>query len=666
MKRIILITISLLALLFVKAQTTKDYAVMIRVVTAESPASITLKWNKDTTCTAQYVYRKGKYARSWGAQIATLSASATEYIDATVSVGNVYEYYVRRAYAARTSHGYVTAGIKVAEVERKGKMLLLVDENYAIPLQAEINQLVIDLIAEGWQVKKVEVSRTATVPQVKSIVTSTYAADKSLKAIYLLGRIPVPYSGAFSTTGGSYYPPDGHPDHGGAWPADLYYGCLSELGWTDANVNDTTPSRKQNDNIPRDGKFDQVYIYSDSVSFQIGRVDLTNMPVFGKSDTALVRQYLNKAHEFKVGNTSVIRRGLIDDNFGAMSGEAFASTAFRDFSVMFADSVFSNRDYLTATKQGNYLFSYGCGGGSYTSASGIGTTTNFNNDSINTTFTACFGSYFGDWDVTNSFLRAPLCEKTTLTNAWSGRPYWMFHPMALGENIGYSARISQNNYSDFSAGGNMGYAYNICPTFIHVALMGDPSLRLHALKPAGSLDAVTDVDTKKINLTWQASPDAEFYVVLRSGDYNSQYKIISSRLDASTLSFTDPNPDHGMNYYQVKAVKLEVTPSGTYYNTSLAVMDSASSTNTTGLNQESTNKIIADIYPNPGSGVFYVGIENHLEEATINCYDITGKWLAGTTTQNGAARFDLTGVKGIIIVHIETGNNIITRKVLVE
>ena len=57
-----------------------------------------------------------------------------------------------------------------------------------------------------------------------------------------------------------------------------------------------------------------------------------------------------------------------------------------------------------------------------------------------------FGSYFGDWDSTNNLLRAAIATPTyTLTCAWVGRPSWYFHHMALGETIGFSTMLSQNN-----------------------------------------------------------------------------------------------------------------------------------------------------------------------------------------------------------------------------
>lgn len=647
------------------AQTSKDYAVLLKASVQESPAKITLTWNVDSTCTSQLLFRKEKNSTNWGTALSTIPNNQKQYIDNNVTVGKTYEYYLRRLYSSRTGHGYIWAGINVPEAPRKGKMLLLVDKNYIGPLAAEIGQLQQDLIADGWQVKRMDIDRSATVKSVKNLIVASYQEDKSVQAIYLLGHIPVPYSGAFSTSGGGYYPPDGHPDHGGAWPADLYYGTLNESIWTDNQVNDETPARVQNDNIPGDGKYDQVYIYADTVAFQIGRVDLVNMPQFGKSDTVLMKQYLDKAHAYKTGATMVNRRALIDDNFGAMSGEAFAASAWRGFSTMFGDSVFS-RDYLTSAKQGNYLFSYGCGAGSYTSCSGVGTTTQFNNDSINTCFTALFGSYFGDWDVTNSLLRAPLCNKTTLTNAWSGRPHWAFHHMSLGENIGYSARLTQNNYSDFNQGGSMGYVYNTAPTFIHIALMGDPSLRLHMVKPVGSLSANTDTDSIKITLNWSAQADASHYVVLRSGMYNSQYKIISGRLDSSQLTFTDNNPDKGMNYYMVRAVRKELTPSGTYYNMSLGIIDSAYSINPTKVSDISQDLIEANVYPNPNQGTFMVFMPENKTGALIRCFDMTGKLICEKQSQDTLAEIDLQSKAGVYIVQIYLNGRNLIKKVVVE
>ena len=67
-------------------------------------------------------------------------------------------------------------------------------------------------------------------------------------SLFLLGHVPVPYSGNIN--------PDGHPDHQGAWPADGYYADMDGT-WTDISVNNTVATGTRNDNVPGDGKFDQ-------------------------------------------------------------------------------------------------------------------------------------------------------------------------------------------------------------------------------------------------------------------------------------------------------------------------------------------------------------------------------------------------------------------------
>src|SRR6185436_8869270 len=113
------------------------------------------------------------------------------------------------------------------------------------------------------------------------------------------------------------------------------------------------------------------------------------------------------------------------------------------------------------------------GGGGYYTCNGVGSSDDFSTNDIQSVFTMFFGSYFGDWDNESDFLRAPLGSTTYgLTAAWAGRPHWFFHHMGLGETIGYSTRLSQNNnglYSPVSSGSRQ----------VHIALMGDPTLRMH-------------------------------------------------------------------------------------------------------------------------------------------------------------------------------------------
>lgn len=132
-------------------------------------------------------------------------------------------------------------------------------------------------------------------------------------------------------------------------------------------------------------------------------------------------------------------RTLIDDNFGAFNGEAFAVTGFRTAALVGWDNLNDTFKYMNATND-PFLFGLGCGGfiisvleltvgGSYTSASGVGTSTSMKTSNPRIAFALLFGSYFGDWDNQNNFLRSAIASDYTLTSSWSGRPHWMIHHM---------------------------------------------------------------------------------------------------------------------------------------------------------------------------------------------------------------------------------------------
>jgi len=146
----------------------------------------------------------------------------------------------------------------------------------------------------------------------------------------LLGHVPVPYSGEVF--------PDGHQDHEGAWPADLYYGDVNGV-WTDQSVNNSSADQTRHHNVPGDGKFDQSFIASD-IELQVGRVDFHDLPAFADDETTLLQNYLNKNHEFRHKEFIMPHRGLFENNFAGLP-EGFAQNAYRNFTNMFgADEVY--------------------------------------------------------------------------------------------------------------------------------------------------------------------------------------------------------------------------------------------------------------------------------------------------------------------------------------
>ncbi|HYR57303.1 MAG TPA: choice-of-anchor D domain-containing protein, partial [Chthoniobacteraceae bacterium] len=310
------------------------------------------------------------------------------------------------------------------------------------------------------------------------------------------------------------------------------------------------------------------------VELQVGRIDLANMPSFTMSETELLRQYFGRDHAFRQqlgAYLGVPRRGLIDDNFGFGTGEVFAVSGWRNFGALFGSANVQALDWFTTLSTQKYLAAYGCGPGSYTSDYGIGNTANFATQASQAVFNLMFGSFNGDWDSTDNFLRAPLggpAASLGLVNAWAGRPHWFIHPMGLGETIGYCARLSQNNVTSFPNG----YEANDCERAVHIALMGDPTLRLHPVRPPGNLVAQV-VAGNAVSLTWTASSDSpvEGYIVSRATSPSGPFTRLNGGVIAGT-SFLDRSVTAGIYYtYMVRAVKLETTTSGSYLNPSQGI-----------------------------------------------------------------------------------------------
>lgn len=557
MKKLTTFIIALLLTAVAFGQNSKDYTVQIKLSVQKSPLRFTLLWNKAAAATQYKVFSKTPDALAW-TELATLSASDTTYTDATVTAGVPVEYQVVKLTPTYNGYGYLYAGDGIDEYNYRGKLLLMVDSNYRLPLSTEIKQLQSDLRSDGWQVITRYVSRNSTPVKAKQHVIDLWQQDSiNFKAVYLLGHIPVPYSG--------YVGPDGHSDHYGAWPADLYYSMADNSQWTDYVLNVKVSSSPRNYNTPGDGKFDADAITPGSAKLHVGRVDLFDMPVFGMSDTALTRRYLAKAHNFKLNKYPIVQRGFIEDAIGGFGGEAFVRGGWGSYSGMFGDSI-REGDFLTELKARPYMFSVTAGFGSYTTSSGIATSTDFVNDSLTAPFTSSFGSYFGDWDITNNLLRAHIASRSLiLTSTWSGRPVYYHHQMALGHPVGYSATASANSPR------NLYHSYYLS-NGVTMGLMGDPTLRLHPITPATSLTATESCSN--VSLSWTASADTGIIAhrIYRASSLDGKYELIGQ---TSAANYVDASPLLGKNYYMVKALRLQKTPAGTYYNTSLGIIDSA-------------------------------------------------------------------------------------------
>ncbi len=571
----------------VHPENTWDYSVQVTAqVTAQPAPRITLQWEPDSqgSATGYIIYRKTPGENVWGPG-RKLASTATSFTDGTVEVGLAYEYRVVKLTRDYTGYGYIQSGIAVPLTEDRGTVLLMIEQAHAAALAPELARLEEDLVGDGWSVRRHLVDRSDSVVSVKARILADYAAAPAkVKSVFLVGHVPVPYSGKFA--------PDAHPDHVGAWPADVYYGDMTGE-WTDTSVNyrqtmnhDSNDAKRQG-NVPGDGKFDQSTIPG-VVALAVGRVDFANLPGrSGKagegtflSEVELLRQYLNKDHAFRHAQTRVQSRALVGDYFGLRGGEAFAASGHRSFAPLVGSANVDNLNLNAGQGRGqwisklasqNYLVAYGCGLGSYRTIEGLGRSgpqdegdaEELVRKDVRAVFTLVYGSWLGDWDSEDNFMRAILAAPTcTLTAAWSGRPHWFMHPMALGETIGYVTRLTQNNFSLYQN------QINGCVRQTHIALMGDPTLRLQSVGPAKKIIGRNVLDN--LILSWQASSDTVVgYHVYRAPADGGEYVRLTSAPIVQT-NFSVRNFEAGASY-MVRAVKLETSPSGTYYNASQGI-----------------------------------------------------------------------------------------------
>ncbi|MCS6981535.1 MAG: PKD domain-containing protein [Flavobacteriales bacterium] len=539
----------------------QNKSLLLSATVQNNPPAIIIHWAPGSGAADFKVYRKNKTATGWGSVLATLPGTATSWTDNNVSVGDAYEYRVVKS-GGTTAYGYIYAGIEVPEVLSRGRILLVYDTISTNGLQNEIQRWIEDAEADGWDVVSIPVAETHTPAQVKNLIKNAYQQSPGqTQALFLLGRVPIPYSGNLA--------PDGHtPDHQGAWPADGYYGDMDGT-WTDNTVNSTGASDARQHNVPGDGKWDQN-TFPSNLELQVGRVDFRNITAFGLSETQLLKRYLDKNHAYRTGLITSVNRALIDDHFTSYS-EGFSASAWRSFSPLVGPSQVFAADYFSELTTASYRWSYGCGAGSFTTCSGVGTANQFAADSLRTIFTMLFGSYFGDWDnPQNNLMRTALASGSTLAVCWAGRPFWPFHHMALGETLGFSARVSMNNSSTYDAG--------LATRGVHMALLGDPTLRADVVAPPSQFTA-TSVGSQAL-LTWSPSPDTSImgYHIYLKNDSLPQWKKITPFPVTDTTYVDSCLVFPGIHTYMVKAVKLEITPSGTYYNTSVGLKDTLFST----------------------------------------------------------------------------------------
>jgi hypothetical protein len=556
------------------------HSVQLSATVQTVPPQITLHWEPDEFGANNYtVYRKTLAATSWGSPIANLGGSALDYTDPAVTVGSTYEYQVIEAASqGYLSYGYIYSGVNASLIENRGKLILLVATNATASLSGELARLQTDLIGDGWQVIRHDVSSNDTPAHARSLVVADYNADPAnVTAVFLFGHVPILQSGFINY--------DGHGPR--AMPSDGYYGDMNG-DWSGS------PS----------------YLPSD-VELMVGRVDLADMPGNAApgtwpNETELLRNYLNKDHRWRFKQFTAPRRALVAERFGTLNGETRASSGFRNLEPLvgpgntlladISDTAAPSERWISLLTTGTYLWTYGNGGGQDTSISELGLhgqyadvwSTDMYWQDAKAVFFLLEGSHFGNWDHTDNIMRSVLAMPTMglFVCCIAGHPQWYCHHMGLGEPIGYCARLTMNNstlYQDTT---------NEFARAVYIALMGDPSLRADQVAPASGLSAGTSGGA--VTLNWSASADGVAgYHVYRAPAPTGPFTRVTSALVTGT-TYHDTTAPGGNSTYMVRAIALQANPSGSYFNPSQGIFISVN-TSTNGTTPPNTPPRISSI-----------------------------------------------------------------------
>jgi len=632
------------------SQSVKDFGINIRTNLDTLNRRVTFNWDADTNTYNFFIYKKKSSDSLFGEYFAKLPKDQLNWSD-TLLENSEIEYKIEKDANLYYSYGYIIAGLNIEEKDYFGSCLILVDSTIYPNILDELNKFTNDIRSDGWRViikqaPRAESFDTAKVQLTKGIILDTYKEIDDLSALILIGRIPVPYSGNSSI--------DGHEDHYGAWPTDVYYAELNGK-WTDtlrSKFDNVIPRAM---NLPNDGKFDQTFMTSD-LELQMGRIDLFNLPFFKESEIELIKRYLLKISDFKNGKVNISKIAGIIDNFGTDYKEGFAANGWTNFySLLGGDSVFYLKDRYELQKQ-DYLFYYGCGPGVYVACHEALYSEELAKSPHLAAFNLLFGSYNGDWDSENNLLRSVLAAQPLgYTAVWAGRPFWFFHHLAYGYNIGYSTKLTQNVYpSNYTAVSPYARRMN------HIALHGDPTLRIsYFAKPE---NAKVKHNGESIEISWEyPNSDGITFNIYRSNDIDGKFVRINIE-DIKGNSFIDNHPNLGKNIYQIRAKRKELAQAGTYYNLSLGNFS-----NEINYPENFGQELI--IAPNPFVDDITILPKTNERIDRIELYDVNGLKLGESYLKN------ITNIKlsnilgkslatGVYILRIYTNNSKIEYKLI--
>ncbi len=492
-------------------------------------------------------------------------------IDYGIEANKLYEYKVFAEYNDNFKK-YLTRSIVVStgtrSKEASGLLAVVVDESILNSIQSNLNNLQKHWIADGWKVKIIPAPRNsnnqknqldnfkkikAVKDQLKALYTNPDEPNNRLSSIFLVGHVPIPYSGRFN--------PDGHFHR--SWESDLFYGDLvDDEMWTDSQDDSGKLSNPKKAN---DGVMDQE-TFPSAIEVPVGRIDFSNLTAFGRSEVVLLKEYLDKIARYKRGDlqfpdkvagfSSFPHEGLNYANYLNMTriGGPITGNNMQNIHEL---NFFKTKD--------KYLLGVQLGAGHYDTI-GNGNPAHMlkseqiamDQDLFKVGFLVLDGSYFGNWNTKNNFLRSVLTvDNGGLASIWGRNAYMDLHLLNTGMPIGecvqqyVNSLISDPSWKDSAK--------------VYIQLMGDPTLSIINKPP------VTNFSVEKKNdsaiLSWDKVENEPVYIEASKGGLHGDFEALTP-IPITSDSFIPEEPLPDGTVFRIRRASLNISPSGIWTNLS--------------------------------------------------------------------------------------------------
>jgi hypothetical protein len=200
-----------------------------------------------------------------------------------------------------------------------------------------------------------------------------------------------------------------------------------------------------------------------------------------------------------------------------------------------------------------------------------------------------------------------------------------------------------------------------------MALMGDPTLKLKNVASVSGAKANSQAGYVKLNWN-KAQGVIDGYAVYRFDSVeNTYYRVNKNHIIKDTFYTDSTNYFNGKNIYSVRAIRLERTASGTWYNLGAGSFTSVMHTN----NSRSVTRLEIKVYPNPADQTATIAFPGALpNNCVVGITDAAGREVASYSVKAGewSSALNISGLAhGVYCIRLQGLNgNILASQTLIK